>query len=46
MFCDGFYASTSGLPDGLFSYQKSLLWFILEDLGKENVGEFHVHWVF
>jgi hypothetical protein len=30
----------SGLPDGLFSNQKSQLGYILEGLGIENVGIF------
>jgi cyanate permease len=29
------------LPDGLFSYQKSQFGYILEGLGKENVGIFY-----
>jgi hypothetical protein len=28
----------SGLPDGIFLYQKSILWDIEQDLGKENFG--------
>jgi hypothetical protein len=30
----------AGLPDGLFSYQKYRLGYILEGLGMENVGIF------
>jgi hypothetical protein len=31
-------ASEAGLPDGIFSYQNSQVSYILERLGKENVG--------
>jgi hypothetical protein len=31
------------LPDGLVSYQKSQFGYILEGLGKENVGIFYDH---
>jgi hypothetical protein len=36
----------SGLPDGLFSYQKCQLGYILEDLGTENIGVFLSHLLF
>jgi hypothetical protein len=35
--------STSGLPDGNFSYQNSRFGYILEGLGLENVCIFYVH---
>jgi hypothetical protein len=35
--------STSGLPDGKFSNQKSQFGYILEDLRLENVGIFYGH---
>jgi hypothetical protein len=31
-------APEAGLPDGIFSYQKSQFGYILEGLGMENVG--------
>jgi hypothetical protein len=36
-------ASSPGLPDGLFSYQKSLFGYVLEGLGMENIGIFNDH---
>jgi hypothetical protein len=36
-------ASTPGLPDGLFSNQKSQFGQILEDLRMENAGIFYGH---
>jgi hypothetical protein len=33
----------SGLPDGLFSNQKSQFGYILEGLAMEDVGIFYVH---
>jgi hypothetical protein len=33
----------AGLPDGLFSYQKSQFGYILEGLGMEKVGKFFGH---
>jgi hypothetical protein len=35
------FASAPGLPDVIFSDQKSHFWFILEGLVMENVGLFH-----
>jgi hypothetical protein len=35
--------TNSGLPDGLFSNQKSQFWYILEGLGMGNVGIFYDH---
>jgi hypothetical protein len=35
----------SGLPDGIFSNQKSKVGQILEGLAMENVGQFYVHLV-
>jgi hypothetical protein len=32
------------LSDGLFSYQKSQFWYILEGLGLQNVDIFYDHW--
>jgi hypothetical protein len=34
---------TTGLPDGLFSNQKSKFWSILEGLRMENAGIFYGH---
>jgi hypothetical protein len=34
-----------GLPDGLFSNQKSQFGKILEDLARKNIGIFYDHWV-
>jgi hypothetical protein len=34
---------TTGLPDGLFSYQNAQLGYILQGLGMENVGIFYDH---
>jgi hypothetical protein len=34
------FIQASGLPDGIFSYQKSQFGYILENLGMENVGIF------
>jgi hypothetical protein len=31
------------LPDGLFSYQKSQVWYILGGLGMENIGILYGH---
>jgi hypothetical protein len=33
-----------GLADGIFSYQKSQFWYILENLGMENFGTFKAVW--
>jgi hypothetical protein len=33
----------AGLPDGLFSDQKSQFWFIFAGLGMENLGIFYGH---
>jgi hypothetical protein len=38
-----FLLFVAGLPDGLFSYQKSKFGYILEVLGMENVGIFYGH---
>jgi hypothetical protein len=38
--------SSSGLPDGIFSNQKSQFWYIWEGLGMENCGIFHVQYCF
>jgi hypothetical protein len=35
--------SSPGLPDGLYSNQKSQFWYILERLGMENVGIVYDH---
>jgi hypothetical protein len=35
-----------GLPDGIFSYQKRQLWFILEGLAMNNFGVLHCHLVY
>jgi hypothetical protein len=32
---------SSGLPDGIFSYQKSQFRYILEGLGMKNIGKFY-----
>jgi hypothetical protein len=34
------------LPDGIFAYQKSRIWFILGGLGMQRVGIFHGHLVY
>jgi hypothetical protein len=36
----------SGLPDGIFSYQKCQFWYILEDLGIGTINLFNSHLVF
>jgi hypothetical protein len=36
----------AGLPDGLFSNQKSQFWKILVGLAKENLGIFYEHLVY
>jgi SOS-response transcriptional repressor LexA len=35
----------AGLPDGIFSSQKSQFWLLLEGLAMEDVGIFHGHLV-
>jgi hypothetical protein len=39
-------SSSSGLPDGIFSYQISLFGYISERLVMKIVGIFNVHWVY
>jgi hypothetical protein len=41
-----FSGSRSGLPDGVFSNQKSKVRYILEGLAMEDVGKFNVHLVY
>jgi hypothetical protein len=38
--------SSAGLPNGIFSNQKSRFWLILEDLAMEGVGIFYGHSVY
>jgi hypothetical protein len=37
------FESKTGLPDGIFSYQKSQFGYMLEGLEMENVGIFYGH---
>jgi hypothetical protein len=36
----------AGLPDGIFSNQKSQIWLILECLATKDVGKFYGHLVY
>jgi hypothetical protein len=38
--------SSTGLPDGMFSNQKSQFWYIWGGLGMENYGIFQLHSVY
>jgi hypothetical protein len=42
----GISLTSPGLPDGLFSYQKSQFGYIFEDHGLENFGVFYGHLAF
>jgi hypothetical protein len=43
---DGLRPVLSGLPDGLFSYQKIPMWVFLEGIGMENAAIFYEHLVY
>jgi hypothetical protein len=45
-FSNIFSRRKAGLPDGLFSNQKSQFGKILEDLARENLGIFYDHLVY
>jgi hypothetical protein len=41
----GCHGETPGVPDGIFSYQKSHFWLIFEGLQMEILGIFYGHFV-
>jgi hypothetical protein len=40
------HAAQAGLPDGIFSYQKSQFWYIFEELATEDDSIFCEHLVY
>jgi hypothetical protein len=42
---DAIVVKPPGLPDGIFSNQKSQFLYIFEGLGEQNFGKLYVRWV-